>query len=275
MSFRRILAILALCTVPILAADRPLTDEDIVRRVISGESHERIITLIRDSTVDFDLSDEMVGEMKLAGVPDRIVEAMRDRQLELNPPIVPEIEVEAAPALTVHFKGTSSIVFPAELPDEAVRKTGLSVEAGEHKITGAALFIGCIAPTHVPNHWRSKTPMGRDFAYARRHRLLSFAPDYEAVTGGILKKVGLSKAGVRLKIPQTLNLELDRGGPHELIIGIAFQAGDRYYAYRQLPLEGVVPGESATDLTIRIRQVKSASLEFELMQIKNTAAIRE
>ena len=100
------------------AGEKLLTDEDIVRRVITGEPHERIISLIRESAVDFDLSDEMVEEMKLAGVPERIVQVMRERHLELYPPAETEtegIELPALPALVVHLEFKKQPVLPEAL----------------------------------------------------------------------------------------------------------------------------------------------------------------
>ena len=70
---------------PALAADAPLTDEDIVRLFVQGQSKAELVKTIGSSDVDFDLSEEMLEELRIAGIPAVVLEAMRKRQAEMEP----------------------------------------------------------------------------------------------------------------------------------------------------------------------------------------------
>ncbi len=147
---------------PAFSGEKPLTDEEIVRRVIAGESHDGIIALIKAGATDFDLSDEMVEEMKIAGVPEPILQAMRERHLELYPPPEPETdeyEVPSPPALIIHLKVKKPPVLPKETSGP-IGGTGRTIQFDEEsrQISGAALFVACTSPTHVPDHWRGSRP---------------------------------------------------------------------------------------------------------------------
>jgi len=76
-------------------ADPPadlMRTEDVVRMLVTGTSTSEAVAAIRSRDVDFNLSEEMLDELRLAGVPDEVIEAMKERQIELHPPSASEVE---------------------------------------------------------------------------------------------------------------------------------------------------------------------------------------
>ena len=61
-------------------SDRQLTNEDIVRLVMTGTDGKAIRKLIAGRRVDFELCTEMVAELRAVGVDDTLIDAMRRRQ---------------------------------------------------------------------------------------------------------------------------------------------------------------------------------------------------
>lgn len=262
MSLRRNLVILLLAALPVLAADKPLTDENIVRMVITGESTSSIIQRIRTSDTDFDLSEEMVEEMQIAGVPGAVIRAMQARHLELNPPAEPEsgeIETPELPALVVHLEFKKQPVLPSALPEQVAEQAGIPIDEEGRRITGAALFVACTSATHVPDHWRGKSPLGRDFVFAPRHRMLLFEPAFEAGDG--------KPAPLKLALPESVRLELETGEPHDLVFGLAVEAGERYLAVFQLKLDNLTLNEGDIHKAVRVAQKVMRTLEVTIKQV--------
>ncbi len=255
--------LLILLAVPAFSGEKPLTDEEIVRRVITGESHDGIIALIKTGKTDFDLSDEMVEEMKLAGVPERIVQAMRERHLELNRPPEPETEEYEVPsphALIIHLKFKKQPVLPKQVPEPLAERAGIPLDEESRRITGAALFVVCTSPTHVPDHWRGKSPLRRDFVFTPRHRMLVFEPAFEAG--------GDKPAPVKLTLPDSIRLELDPDEPHDLVFGLAVEAGERYLALFQRGLGNVTVEEGDIHKAVSIAQTGARTLDVTIRKVK-------
>ncbi len=179
--------IAALCGVLALcggAAARPagaatLTNEDVVRMVMTGTPEKQILAAIDSRPVDFDLSVEIQQELRQAGVNDRVLEAMRRRQAAM-----PRAEPSATPVPAAARTGTIRIEFESDdgggspwersaialekLPQGAPRRGG--VEVGE--MTDMALAVLCATADHVPDHWDTRSPLQG----APRHEMLLFRP---------------------------------------------------------------------------------------------------
>jgi hypothetical protein len=67
----------------------PLTNEDIVRMVVGGASEAAIVEAIQTHPEAFDLSDDILPELKLAGVSEPILTAMRRRHAASTPAPAP------------------------------------------------------------------------------------------------------------------------------------------------------------------------------------------
>jgi len=156
----------------------PLSNEDIVRLVMTGTPETQIVAAIEAHQVDFDLSVEMQQELRLAGVNERILEAMRRRQAAM-----PRVEPSPTPApavptgtIRLEFEAAGEGGSPSErsaialktLPKGAPRRGG--VEVGT--MSDMALAILCTSADHVPDHWDTRSPL----TGAPRHELLLFRP---------------------------------------------------------------------------------------------------
>jgi len=254
----------------------PLRDEDIVRMLVGGTPVEQLIDRVRSSPVDFDLSDEMLLELRQAGVPQKLIDAMGERQRELHPPEpepVPAVETApAGPRLRIRLNPAKKteedpprpvLRLLDAAPPEAVRT--LRLRPDEQTFTDLAVALMCRTATHVPDHWRNETPLGRDFNSAPRHRLLAFIAGATKTEAGKLKQT-LSKLALapgeregakelsvlELELPEQIEVEVEAGVAHDLTLGIAVQAGGRYLLVAQDSLSEVVVGDGDRVLEARL-----------------------
>ena len=81
------LLIVAIVAAPASRADdqTPMRTEDVVRMLVSGNDVAAVVSEIRARPVDFDLSEDIVEELRIASVPEDIITAMQERQAELHP----------------------------------------------------------------------------------------------------------------------------------------------------------------------------------------------
>ncbi len=203
-------------------SDRQLINEDIVRLVMTGTDQRVILQEIADRQVRFDLRRDVVNELRVAGVNDRIIEAMRIRQLDMKPADAPAPGM-AAPSTPDHHDhrpaGSLQLTLTPPAGDE---KTSLpfaihrlpegleslpGVEVG--RVTDLALAILCRTTDHVPDHWDIHSPIEA----APRHAVLLFRP---GSTPDKIKKFDILRA-VLDEIP-LLRLA---AGRHKLIVGLA------------------------------------------------------
>jgi hypothetical protein len=223
----------------------PLTEEEVVRMSVRGASAEAIIAEVGSRPAQFALDEEMIAELVAAGVPQVVIDAMLERMAELEPvdePVLaqePALSGEAPPLLRI-------LLNPDRKPDkpELLR---LSDERSE--FSGIAIFLACRSPTHVPDHWRSRSPLGRDFERMPRHRLLSF------VDGAEHKQRKNGPDLFELEIPPALEVALEADAPHHLMLGVAVEIEGRYYLGASIDWEGFVLDE-ARDLRATITSGK-------------------
>ncbi len=217
--------VVALLVVGLPAAE-PMTDEDVVRLVVQGSSVDRILRTIADREPAFDLSEEMLEELRIAGVPSQVLEAMIARQTEMRPlAIDPELVVEPGPTgavarihVTIPEK-KPVIHMSREISETTAARWQLPKTFKDPRAGNLAFFVACVRPKHVPDHWRSKSPLGRDFSATLRHRLLEFIS-----TEGLDGREKLS-----LELPESIDVELEANEGHDLLVGLALQFEDRYY----------------------------------------------
>jgi hypothetical protein len=257
---RSCLALLFVLSVVVAAAEEPLRLEDVVRMHVQGVSTPKIVEKIRRSAVDFDLSGEMLEELRIAGVPETVVEAMIERQHELHPPApaaLPEgpaeaepAEPEAGPRLRIRIQvpgakgdAPARLKVPEQLPPQLLARLGVEPDA---RIANVALWVACLTATHVPDHWRSESPLGRDFASMPRHRLLAFEPGAEPSKDGTLV----------LELPDVIDVAFGDDGArspdteHELSLGIALDIGGRWVRVTSAERNGVA--RDTTELTLEL-----------------------
>ncbi len=194
-----------------------LTNEDVVRLVMSGKPEEAVLRRIDAGPVDFDLSPDVAAELRRAGLSDRILEAMRRRQAAM-PRIEPAAAPSASPAgetgtLEIDFAGDADAKDPAErsaialrgLPRGARRQPGIEVA----EVSDLALAVLCTTSYHVPDHWDTRSPL----ADAPRHEMLLFRPGSgEAKMRGFPILYLKHDPIYRLPLPE---------GEHAIVVGVA------------------------------------------------------
>ncbi|HEV8201116.1 MAG TPA: hypothetical protein VGS03_13930 [Candidatus Polarisedimenticolia bacterium] len=157
----------------------PLTNEDIVRLTAYGTSEAVILDTIKNRKVDFELDPGVVSELQRVGVTEKVIEAMRRRQLEAPlrpntaPPAPAPLAATPTPArITLTFDETPVKKDPPQiyalttLPKGAPRPDDSEVGT----VSDLALAILCTSGDHVPDHWDRRTPIEG----APRHELLLF-----------------------------------------------------------------------------------------------------
>jgi hypothetical protein len=270
---RPILLLLVLTTVgTVPCADEATSEmlgvEDVVRLYVSGVSTEALIEKIREARVDFDLSEEMQSELRVAGIPPQLIEAMLERHRQLHPPAVEGlIEPEGQPAagLIVRFKllpeGVDTLSLHDTVPAEALQQLG--VNDGQARITDVALYVACLSAKHVPDHWRSQSPLGRDFTSMPRHRMLAWvaraiAEESKKSGGGGGKSPGAPPRVLRLSVPDQVEFELDTAEAHDISVGLAIEIGGRFYRVESAEVEDLTP--ELRDAPLRAEVTAAANL---------------
>ncbi len=224
----------------------PLTNEEVVRMVASGAEEREILEAIRTRPEAFDLADDMVDELKLAGVSAVIVAAMGRRHAESAPvapspdrpkrgrtPIVLTLNAGAAAPRTIRV--------PKWADEDAKARLRLPKENEQREVLDLAVFLACTSSEHIPDLWRSKTPLGRDMISVPRHEMLAFV-------------AGDTPAGKtpQLALPARIDAEVDADDPHDLVLGIAARIGDRWLQLAVGGLPKVTIGAGQKPLTGRI-----------------------
>jgi hypothetical protein len=227
----------------------PLTNEDVVRLVMTGTSEKVIRDQIAERRVDFDLAPDVVRELRIAGVSDTLIEAMRRRQAAMpaatpRPTPPPEstalgvLEVAVAPSDGGAGKDHPIIALRA-LPPRMQRRAGMEVGM----VTDLAVAIVCTTPDHVPDHWDTRSPLEG----VPRHELLLFQPGSQEET---VKGIEL----IYLTPPPLYRVQLPAGRHALLVIAAGRQFGSS--SWRALAADGgpvdIVAGQT-THLTVRAR----------------------
>lgn len=200
----------------------PLTTEAVVQMYARGLPQETILGEISARQVDFDLDDEMLAELRAAGLPAVLIQAMLDRtareRVAAGPREAPA-QAPGPPRLRVLFNPDRRDGKP-----ELLRLTGEELDrfAEDGALEDVAIFLACLTPTHVPDHWRAQSALGRDFDGMPRHRLLAF------VGGAAHRERSGEPDQLELAIPPELEVELQAGVEHDLMLGIAVEFAGRY-----------------------------------------------
>jgi hypothetical protein len=261
-------AAVSLLAIPAGGGDEPVTNQRVVQLLLTGTPVDELLGLIGSSPVAFDLSDEMLREMKLAGVPDVVINTMKERQLEQDgPPEEPEEEAGAEEAVTLNVvvalnpdsDAPAVVLFPGVLPEELATQLDLGGSGKPVEITDVAVFLACRTATHVPAQWRSKTPLGRDFVSMPRHKILAFHPGARVATDDDLGQElsdmrtaagerGETPAILALELPTELQAAVGAGDEHALVLGLAIQAKGRFLRIDSAEVSARVPVEGETRL---------------------------
>jgi hypothetical protein len=152
----------------IAAATAPLTNEDVVRMVMTGTAEKKILERIAAEPAEFDLRPEILIELRQAGVGERILEAMRRRQaamprVQASPPVRADAPPVPTGTLEIRFEPVEgraplserTAVALKSLPPRLAARGGQEVAT----MTDMALVVLCLTPGHIPDHWDLKSPL--------------------------------------------------------------------------------------------------------------------
>jgi hypothetical protein len=198
----------------------PLGNEEVVRMVAGGTAESDILEAIRSRPPAFDVSEDMLAELKLAGVPPAVIAAMKAREAQVAPQEPPPERHRAGTArLVVELSrlGAHTLHAPAYADEDVKHRLHLSKELADREVRDLAIFLACTTAEHVPDLWRQKSPLGRDMNLTVRHEMLAFV-------------AGDTPAGKkpRLELPARLEADVDDTEPHDLVLGVAALVGDRW-----------------------------------------------
>jgi hypothetical protein len=187
-----------------------MTNVDVVKMVSEHLPIEEIIRAIRaaDRTA-FDLDPDMLTELRRAGVPEQVIEAMTKAQQGRAMP-------DAAAAVAAPAVGTIELEFVKEMNESLPDGTAVSLAKDwNDRQVALSLFIYCFDPLHVPDLWQSRTPLKK----FPRHHLLWFHEDTRPWRDN--RKGGM----VYLDLPEKTRIEAS-AGVHTIEFGVATRAGD-------------------------------------------------
>ena len=244
----RFVAFVVLAALPALglAADptpapAPPTDlEQIVRWHVAGVPEAEITRRIREAAFDLDLSNEMLEELRHAGLPESVIQALLERQRELHPvPSLAPLPSTPPGEVSIPLRGPDGgaplVRLRRELAPEV--RAELQLADGEVVVSGLAIYVACLTATHVPDHWRSESQLGRDFVSMPRHeRQQLVLPEEPASSGG--EEPGKV---LEARFPDSVSVALAPDATHRLSVGLALRIGERYLRVVSAEWEGTPP----------------------------------
>jgi len=275
--------------------EEPLTVEQVVRLHVAGASADELVRMILTRPADYELSADMVDELRAAGLPPEVIDAMHSRQNQMlnDAPGQTASGAEGPSNLVVRLNSRQTrdsrryirVQDRVDLDLAAEWELGNSPE--ERRFADVALFVACRRADHVPDQWRSKTPLRWDSEIMPRHEMLAFAPGARWTEAGFLQAFGFAPSRVGepvafedrvepgvlvLQIPPTLEAAVDPRDTHDLVVGIAVQVGESYYPWSISALDDVRVDSRTVELEATIRGTDSSRLESIAIAIRSENA---
>ena len=257
-----LLALAALALGVAADAPAPMTNEDVVKLVSAGTSVDDILDAVRTKPAAFDVSEDRLAELRLAGVREAVISAMVARAEAAEP----KPAAERPPRNTVHvsvaLSGSKALKAPEWANEDVKARLHLPKELDARRIHDLAIFLACMTAVHAPDQWRSKTPLGRDTYGTPRHQMLRFV-------------AGDTAEGhpPRLALPATIDADVEDVEPHDLTLGVAARIGDRWYAVAVSPPLKIDPGKLPETLVGKIEQ-ESGSLAMTAFLATSKAGLK-
>ncbi len=271
-----------------------LTNEDVVMMTAAGESEAEIIAAIRAwPEVDFDLSSEVVDELRLAGVSDAVLDAMRHRQRQ-GPILHDERDMDPEDFTAGMELGSVKVILNGlesdsrrielklfdEVHPELSHRYRLRSGGTGVRITDLAVFVIAHHPTLAPDQWQTESIL---IAHptVRRHWVVAAQTGAERDSARWYHS--LSSTGPTLidKELHVLTLDLDPvfafqlpvGESIDLSIGLGLRLGEGdgggYYVWQLSELQDVRASKDRTvELHAKLSGARSKSLEKVRIEFK-------
>jgi hypothetical protein len=237
--------VVALCAwAPVFGRDssQVLDNETVVQMVARGVPEREIVKAIEDAPrVSFDLEPEVIRELEAVGVTQRMLEAMRRRQVETGEIRQPKAVPAPQGRMLIRFanvdekKPGEPIVFQVirKIPKWAADQMGMLQRP---EVEDLAFFLLCTRPDHVPDHWQDVTEL-KDFV--RHEKLLFRSGSHPGKNHGF--------EVMELNLPDSVSLEISEG-EHRVVAGVAARAGADWHVVDSAELKSVTlrAGETVT-----------------------------
>jgi len=241
----------------------PMHNEDVVRMLVSGKPASAIVEAIHKApAVDFDVSPEMLTELRSVSLPEQVIDAMKARMLELERVKATEERVQditSGPKLRVHFSGTTTLHFPDWGTAAVGEKMKLDLRnEKDREIRDVAFFLACTSELDVPDQWRSKSPLGRDFTVPK-HQMLFFQPGAAHLSASDVatglpdafrrtRDDGTAAGWYEVTLPAEIAVEVNTNEAHDLLLGIALDVQGNWHPLVTAKRKGVEVGTAGTEL---------------------------
>ena len=261
---RRSLALLlGLALVSGLAAAGPLTEEEVVRIFVGGATTDELLQEIEAREPDLDTSPEMLTELLHAGLPRAVIDAMVRRQRLHDSQQRETAEIEQSqsnPLLIFKLDGTKTVSVGERIDPQLAAEWELGNAPEDRVFADVALYVACHTGDHVPDQWRNKSPLGRDFSSMRRHKMLNFIT---AAAGSV--EDGDQGRRIKLALPGVIEVPLEPGIAHDLTLGLAVQIGGHYRRVTDDRQEGLILDQAGLELsaTIKGREPRRFRVRFD------------
>ena len=237
------------------AADTPMTDDEVVRRLSAGESVDAILADVQRRPPAFDVSEDMVAELRAAGVPEAVLQAMIARAAAAapkeEPPAPGQAPASPSPAATPRPMAELRLT-PAELTVAVSRRIDpqllaeLDLPAGALEADALALAVFCASHDH-DDPGVLRWPEGRVPKELAKERLLAFFPATEASRQG---------SKLRVALPNPMVVPLLAGVSHDVVVAAVMRAGGVWVVLTQDTLHGARAETGAfTAADVRVRKI--------------------
>jgi hypothetical protein len=226
------------------AADTPMTDDEVVRRLAAGEPAEAILADVQRRPPAFDVSEDMLAELRAAGVPERLLQAMIARAAQA--PAAPAATTAAAPPMAeLRLTPVDLTVTVSRRIDPQV-VAELELPAGALEADALALAVFCTAHDH-DDPGVLRWPAGRMPKGLADGRLLALFPAAEGDSSG---------SKLRVSLPNPMVVPLLAGVSHDILVAALLRAGGMWVVLTRDALHGArAPAGGFTPADLRVKRV--------------------
>ena len=213
----------------VAAADTPMTDDEVVRRLSAGESMDAVLADVQRRPPAFDVSEDMLAELRSAGVPEALLNAMIARAAAAPPKEEPPAPPAApAPMTELRLTATKLVVAVSRRLDPQLIAE-LELPAGALEADALALAVFCTTHGH-DDPGVLRWPEGRVPKGFADGRLLAFFPATEGSGSG---------SKLRVALPDPMVIPLSAGVSHDLVVAALLRAGSTWVVLSRDQLNGV------------------------------------
>ena len=225
------------------AADAPMTDDEVVRRLAAGEPVEAILADVQRRPPAFDVSEDMLAELRAAGVPETLLQAMVARAAAA--PAAPATATPPPPMTELRLTPVDlTVAVSRRLDPQLIAE--LELPAGALEADALAVAVFCTARDH-DDPGVLRWPEGRQPKGFADGRLLAFFPATEG---------GSTGSKLRVSLPNPRVVPLLAGVSHDILVAAVMRAGGAWVVLTRDDLPGAraAPG-SFTSAEMRVKKM--------------------